>query len=182
MSPLLAELTTAIRAAIRTAPTDPAQRAIRVADALAGYLGHPDLLTPAQLRPDPTAYRQHLLHAEPDGSFSLVALVGLPGQTTAVHDHTAWCVVGTHIGAEEETVYTLTTGPGGRTALLPTATTTHPAGSVTFVTPPGDIHHVRNATTATAVSLHVYGTDIRDSGTSIRRTYDHPVLTAPAAG
>ncbi|MFE5093337.1 cysteine dioxygenase [Streptomyces sp. NPDC056638] len=182
MTPLLAELAAAIRTAIRTAPTDPAQRACRVADTLARYLGHPGLLAPAQLQPDPTAYRQHLLHAEPDGSFSLVALVWLPGQTTPVHDHTAWCVVGTHIGAEEETVYTLTTDHAGRTALLPTATTTYPAGSVTFVTPPGDIHHVRNATTATTVSLHVYGTDIRPSGTSIRRTYDHPALTAPAAG
>jgi predicted metal-dependent enzyme (double-stranded beta helix superfamily) len=180
MTPLLAELTAAIRTALQSAPADPAERARRAADTLARYLGHPELLDPAQLVPDPAGYRQHVLHGDPDGSFSLVALVWLPGQATAIHDHTAWCVVGTHLGTEEETTYTLTTDADGHPALAPVATALFPAGSVTYVTPPGDIHRVRNATDGTTVSLHIYGTDIRPTGTSIRRRYDHPVLTTTA--
>jgi predicted metal-dependent enzyme (double-stranded beta helix superfamily) len=46
--------------------------------------------------------------------------------------------------------------------------------------PPGDIHRVRNIGDDTAISLHVYGADITRLGSSIRRTYDLPVM-APAA-
>src|SRR3954451_21867502 len=52
------------------------------------------LLTPEQYEGDPERYRQHLLHAESDGSFSIVGLVWLPGQCTPVHDHVSWCVTG----------------------------------------------------------------------------------------
>lgn len=42
-----------------------------VGERLVPYLGAPDLLTEAQCEGDPGRYRQHLLHAEPDGSFSV---------------------------------------------------------------------------------------------------------------
>ena len=58
-----------------------------VCEALRPSLTLPDLLEPAQRVGDPAAYRQHLLHVAPDGAFSLVALVWLPGQATPVHDH-----------------------------------------------------------------------------------------------
>ncbi|MDH6120426.1 putative metal-dependent enzyme (double-stranded beta helix superfamily) [Kitasatospora sp. GAS204A] len=176
MTAVLTELTAAIRTELGAA-SNAEERAQRVAAALAPFLRHADLLPSAQLEPDPLRYRQHLLHAEPDGSFSVVALVWLPGQTTSVHDHTSWCVVGTYLGAEEETVYRLAV-EADRTVLVPVGTTVHPAGAVTYVTPPGDIHRVRNATTEKTVSIHVYGVDVSLSGTSIRRTYDQPVLTA----
>ncbi|MFJ1754883.1 cysteine dioxygenase [Kitasatospora sp. NPDC088134] len=168
----LAELIGAVRAGVRGRP-DPAERARRAAGALTPFLGRADLLPSERTEPDPLGYRQHLLHAEPD--FSLVALVWLPGQATGVHDHTAWCVVGVHRGAEEETRYRVETGPDGGELLVPDGTAVHRAGAVTAVVPPGDVHLVRNATDATTVSLHVYGADIRDRGTSIRRGYDLPV-------
>ncbi|WP_329560666.1 cysteine dioxygenase family protein [Kitasatospora sp. NBC_01266] len=173
MTAILIELTAAIRTEL-SAASNAEECAQRVAARLAPFLRHADLLLPAQLEPDPHGYRQHLLHAEPDGSFSVVALVWLPGQATSIHDHASWCVVGTYLGAEEETVYRLAT-EGGRTVLVPVSTTVHREGAVTYVTPPGDIHRVRNATTDRTVSLHVYGLDVSLSGTSIRRTYDQPV-------
>jgi len=42
--------------------------------------------------------------------------------------------------------------------------------------PPGDIHRVFNAGPQTAISLHIYGTDISRMGSSVRRIYDVPVL------
>jgi predicted metal-dependent enzyme (double-stranded beta helix superfamily) len=40
--------------------------------------------------------------------------------------------------------------------------------------PPGDIHRVRNVSSPTAISVHVYGADLRTAGGSVRRTYDDP--------
>jgi predicted metal-dependent enzyme (double-stranded beta helix superfamily) len=38
--------------------------------------------------------------------------------------------------------------------------------------PPGDIHRVRNTSETTAISIHIYGTDITRVGSSARRYYD----------
>ena len=38
--------------------------------------------------------------------------------------------------------------------------------------PPGDIHRVRNAGEDTAISIHIYGTDVSRIGSSVRRRYD----------
>jgi predicted metal-dependent enzyme (double-stranded beta helix superfamily) len=44
-------------------------------------------------------------------------------------------------------------------------------GTVTVLTPPGDIHAVVNDSAVVATSLHVYGADLRQRGTSVRRCY-----------
>ena len=44
--------------------------------------------------------------------------------------------------------------------------------------PPGDIHRVRNVGDDTAISIHIYGTDVSRIGSSVRRSYDLPVLAA----
>ena len=44
-----------------------------------------------------------------------------------------------------------------------------------MLTPPGDIHAVVNDGATVAVSLHVYGADLRRRGTSVRRSYRLPV-------
>jgi 3-mercaptopropionate dioxygenase len=148
-----------------------AQTAIEVARQLRGTLHEPGLLEPHEREGSPDAYTQHILHVEPDGSFSVVALVWLPGQTTAVHDHVSWCTVGVYEGEETEVAYRWVGSEGDR-RLVPAATTRNRQGSVSAVAPPGDIHRVWNSGTATTISLHVYGADIGRLGTSIRRCYD----------
>ena len=153
----------------------PAQRtADAVGELLVPVLAVPGLLTEEQRRGDPDCYTQHVLHVEPDGSFSVVALVWLPGQATAVHDHVCWCTVGVYEGRESETRYRLA-GPRGRRRLVESEHVVNRPGEISAVAPPGDIHKVANAGTSTAISLHVYGADVRTLGTSIRRTYDHVV-------
>lgn len=151
--------------------SDPARIGDGVAQVLQPWLGNPDLLTEAQLVPDPTHYRQHILHVEPDGSFSIVALVWLPGQATPIHDHVCWCVVGVHFGEEHETTYELV-GADDDQHLIVVGQPTNLNGSVAALIPPGDIHKVANAGDSLAVSLHIYGADIGTLGTSIRRSYD----------
>ena len=151
---------------------DNADRIARsVAALLQPYLGSEDFLAAHELEPSDTDYRQHILHVEPDGSFSIVALVWQPGQATAVHDHVSWCVVGVHLGEESETVYDLC-GDGSDSHLVVSSVTKNPTRSVATLLPPGDIHRVANGGNGLAVSLHVYGADISVLGSSIRRRYD----------
>ncbi|SCK54431.1 Cysteine dioxygenase type I [Streptomyces sp. WMMB 714] len=150
-----------------------------VGEKLAPHLGRegPDgLLTPAQQEGDPERYRQHLLHAESDGSFSVVALVWLPGQATSVHDHVSWCVTGVHRGEEHERRYRLLPAeePGGSARLVATEDVVNPTGAVCGFAPPGDIHRVWNGCQEKAISIHVYGADISRLGSSVRRVYELP--------
>ncbi|MBW5425485.1 cysteine dioxygenase [Streptomyces sp. BG9H] len=147
-----------------------------VGERLAPHLGAADLLTDEQCKGHPDRYRQHVLHAEQDGSFSIVALVWLPGQHTSVHDHVSWCVTGVHEGEEHERRYRLVpaTEPGGTARLIATDDVVNPQGAVCGFAPPGDIHRVWNACGTRAISIHVYGADIARLGSSVRRVYELP--------
>ena len=81
--------------------------ATRVAGVLRRDLPGPDLLAPEQLAGDPSGYQTHLLHAEPDGSFSVTVMVWLPGQETCIHDHVTWCVTAVLQGTEYEELFGL---------------------------------------------------------------------------
>lgn len=157
----------------------PDPTAYLVAEKLVPYLGvhgARSLLTPEQHEGDPDCYRQHLLHAESDGSFSVVALVWLPGQCTPVHDHLSWCVTGVHQGEEHERRYRLLPAdePGGNARLVATEDVTNPVGAVWPFAPPGDIHKVWNGCQEKAISIHIYGADISRLGSSVRRVYHLP--------
>ncbi|MGI9087818.1 MAG: hypothetical protein ACR2HH_08790 [Chthoniobacterales bacterium] len=169
-SPSLHRLISEVRALVQ-ANQDAKQIGQAVAKILQPYLSCDDFLTPAQLEPDEIKYRQHVLHVEPDGSFSVVALVWLPGQATCIHDHVSWCVVGVHQGEEHETVYQIA-GDDADPHLVLAGHSVSPSGSVVALVPPGDIHQVTNNGRTLAVSLHIYGADISLLGSSIRRRYD----------
>ena len=144
-----------------------------VTAALRANLPDPAGILPVSLRRgDPAGYQSHLLYAEPDGSFSISAMVWMPGQQTMIHDHVAWCVTGVLQGREYEEVFAL--ADGGR-ALRLAARNVNPAGAVSGFAPPGDIHRVRNTGDTVAISMHVYGADISRLGNSIRREYTLPV-------
>jgi 3-mercaptopropionate dioxygenase len=171
--PLLASVRSAVRAG-----GDWQEVADRVADVLRRQLPSPSLLTDEQLAGDPSGYQTHLLHAEPDGSFSVTVMVWLPGQLTSVHDHLAWCVTAVLQGTEYEEIFAPASGAaGGTDGLVIVARNENPVGAVSAFAPPGDIHRVRNTGAGTAVSMHVYGTDISRVGASIRREYS--VLPRP---
>ncbi|MEU9843880.1 cysteine dioxygenase family protein [Actinomadura sp. NPDC048032] len=165
-------LTAAVRAAIARG-ADWQDTADRVAGALREHLPSPgELLRPDQLAGEPGTSSGHRLHVEPDGSFSMTAIVWQPGAVTRVHDHVAWCVFGVLAGAEHEDLYTLSDDGA---ALIGAGANPNPAGEVSGFAPPGDIHRVRNLGDTTAVSLHIYGTDLDRVGSSVRRFYDLPV-------
>jgi predicted metal-dependent enzyme (double-stranded beta helix superfamily) len=162
-APALAETTAAVRRALR-AGTDWNNAARLVADELRGNLPGLDLLTPEQRAGDPEGATGHLLHAEPDGSFSVTAVIWRPGQATRIHDHITWCVVGVLQGVEHEELFD--------EHLNPIGTADNRVGEVTGFAPPGDIHRILNTGTENAISLHVYGTDLSRVGSSVRRYYE----------
>jgi predicted metal-dependent enzyme (double-stranded beta helix superfamily) len=164
-------LSASIRSAVQ-AGGDWQETADRVAGVLRRQLPSPALLTPGQLKGDPVGYQTHLLHAEPDGSFSVVVMVWLPGQQTPVHDHLSWCVTAVLQGTEHEEIFA---PAAGGTGLEVVARNDNLVGTVSAFAPPGDIHRVSNAGNQTAVSMHVYGTDISRVGSSVRREYTVPV-------
>ena len=149
----------------------PAIAAERTAAALGPHLRALNLLNEEHRAPDPDGYRQHVLYADLQGRFSIVSLVWLPGQATPIHDHVSRCVVGVHEGRELETRYRLVSTDDA-IELEETGLTINPAGTIAALTPPRDVHRVANPGPSLAVSLHIYGADIRALGSSIRRRYD----------
>jgi predicted metal-dependent enzyme (double-stranded beta helix superfamily) len=159
----LTELLAAVRTAV-DANADWSDTARRVAEQLRRHLPGPEVLTAEQRLGSPDGYRSHTLHVEPDGSFSIVALVWRPGQVTRIHDHVTWCVFGVIQGVEHEDLFDADLNLIGHSD--------NHVGEVSGFAPPGDIHRVHNTGDTTAISIHIYGTDVTRTGSSVRRYYD----------
>ena len=175
ISPVRTRCPGALVGAIREATArhaDWPQTAVLVADQLRRHLPGAEILTAAERLGDPDGYRCHVLHAEPDGSFSVTAMVWRPGQITPIHDHVTWCVFGVLQGVEYEEIFALRRHG---TVLAEVARNANGTGEVSGFAPPGDIHRVRNHGDDVAISLHIYGADISRLGSSVRRIYDLPV-------
>ena len=152
-----------------------------VADALGMLLEEPGWLLPKHRLGWPGRFRQHILHVAPDGAFSVVAVVWQPGQTTPIHDHVSWCVVGVYEGEEEETRYHLYEGAEGRFLVRDGVETSEPGQVTTLIPPEEDIHRVTNVGAGTAISIHVYGADIGKLGSSINQVFDNlPLMPDPS--
>jgi predicted metal-dependent enzyme (double-stranded beta helix superfamily) len=159
----LTELIDGVRTAV-AAHGDWSDTAQLVAAQLRRHLPSPDVLTAQERLGSPDGYRGHTLHVEPDGSFSIVALVWRPGQVTRIHDHVTWCVFGVIQGVEHEELFDADLNLVGRSD--------NHMGDVSGFAPPGDIHRVHNTSDETAISIHIYGTDVTRIGSSARRFYD----------
>ena len=118
-----------------------------------------DWLPDTFAQPSPERYQQYLLYADPDDRFSVVSFVWGPGQSTPIHDHTVWGLVGVLRGAE-------LCQPFVKDAqghwLASNAQKRLEVGEVEPVSPHiGDVHRVWNALdNDTTISIHVYGANI----------------------
>jgi len=159
----LADLVAAVRPVV-DAQAPWAETAQLVAEQLRRHLPTPDVLTPEQRLGSPDSYVGHTLHVEPDGAFSIIGLVWRPGQVTRIHDHLTWCVFGVIQGVEHEDLFDADLNLIG--------SSDNHVGDVSGFAPPGDIHRVHNTADETAISIHIYGTDVTRVGSSARRYYD----------
>jgi predicted metal-dependent enzyme (double-stranded beta helix superfamily) len=159
----LTDLIDGVRTAVR-AHADWADTAQLVAEQLRAHLPGPEVLTDEQRRGSADDYVAHTLHVEPDGSFSIIAVIWRTGQTTRIHDHVTWCALGVIQGVEYEDLFDAELNLIGHNE--------NHVGDVGGFAPPGDIHRVRNTGDTTAISIHVYGTDVTRIGGSARRYYN----------
>jgi predicted metal-dependent enzyme (double-stranded beta helix superfamily) len=169
-APRLDGLVTGVRAAL-SRRGDWQRTARRAARALRRDLPSSEVLTGAHPG-DQEDLRSRLLHVEPDGAFSIQAIVWPPGRVTRIHDHVSWCVFGVIQGVVDEELFTL---DSSGEFLVPAGRTTNATGAVNGFAPPGDIHRVTNTEDRTAITIHVYGTDLSRIGSSALRYYDLPV-------
>jgi len=146
----------------------PRRIAWSVADLLRDRTPTVELLTPAERLGDPARFARHTLHCEQ--RFSVLAVVWQPGQRTTVHDHIAWCAFVVLQGVEYETLYR---DHGDHLTVIGQAA--NEVGDASGFAPPGDLHRVHNTGAVTAISLHVYGADLSNERTSVRRDYHLPV-------
>ncbi|WP_414446741.1 cysteine dioxygenase [Burkholderia sp. 22PA0099] len=157
-APPLAEFVAAFSRLLDTRPDE--ARVVQAGGALlADLVARDDWLPEAFAQPDPERYQQFLLHRDPAGRFSVVSFVWGPGQTTPIHDHTVWGLIGMLRGAEYSQPYALAAdgapAPHGEPVRLS-------PGQVEAVSPTlGDIHRVSNVyDDRVSISIHVYGADI----------------------
>lgn len=126
---------------------------------LRDLVAHDDWLPEQAALPDRQYYRQYLLYRDPAARFSVVSFVWGPGQSTPIHDHTVWGLIGLLRGAEISQDYRRRADGQLEKAGEPQRLE---AGVVTAVSPTlGDIHQVFNAyDDRVSVGIHVYGADI----------------------
>ncbi|NDC33981.1 MAG: cysteine dioxygenase [Synechococcaceae bacterium WB9_2_112] len=118
-----------------------------------------DWLPPHCTCAGPDRVVHHLLYLHPDDLYSVVSCVWGPGQTTPIHDHTVWGLIGMVRGVE----VTQRHGFDAQGLLQPLGSPTHlQEGTVDAVSPRlGDIHQVWNGVAdSNSISIHVYGADI----------------------
>lgn len=122
-------------------------------------VSHDDWLPATAAQPDPQRYQQFLLHADARQRFSVVSFIWGPGQSTPIHDHRVWGLIGMLRGAEYSQGFSRASD--GR--LLPDGAPIRLGpGQVEAVSPSiGDIHQVSNAfDDRVSISIHVYGANI----------------------
>ncbi len=125
---------------------------------LARLIRHDDWLPPSFAQADSQHYQQYLLHCDPLERFSIVSFVWGPGQSTPIHDHRCWGLIGVMRGREHCTEYHYNHFSG----LSVTKEHTLEQGQIDRVSvQDGDIHRVSNAhQDQVSLSIHVYGCNI----------------------
>lgn len=115
-------------------------------------------------------YSRHVLHADPLGRFTVVALVWASGQFSPVHAHYTWCAYRVLSGVLTETHYAWDAAAGHA---YPFNSIPRSAGqSVCGHAGLELIHRLGNASPddpLPAVSLHVYGVDSERVSTHVNR-------------
>jgi 3-mercaptopropionate dioxygenase len=121
----------------------------------------------------PNKFAQYAIYRAPERSLSLMSMVVPPGETTPVHDHLAWGLVGVYQGVQRETIYRrLDDGAKPRFAELEQVgeRVLKPGDITTLLPPDGDIHQIETISDEPSISIHLLGNDI---GCELRHAY-HP--------
>lgn len=167
-SEALAELTQAIDAVF---DQPQAQWPAAVQAALQNAFAQGNWIPPQQRQSDPDRYNRHILYADPQGRYTIVALVWRQGQFSPVHAHHTWCALTVVQGTLREHYYSWDAA---------TETAHHHAWQLRV---PGQgssghaglhaIHRLGNPQGDEAISVHVYGVDSARVSTDVNHCVAH---------
>lgn len=131
----------------------------RGGELLGQLVSHDDWLPYEYAIPSPERYQQFLLHADSRQRFSIVSFVWGPGQSTPIHDHRVWGLIGMLRGAEYSQGFSRSAD--GTLVQQGPAIRLEP-GHVEKLSPhSNDVHQVSNAfSDQVSISIHVYGANI----------------------
>lgn len=163
----IAALAAEIEAALRLPA---ASQGGRISGALRRAVLGAGLIAPAHTLPGADCYARHVLHADEDGRFTILALAWAPGHASPAHAHRTWCAFAVRQGTLRETLFAFDrTAPGA----LAMAEHERQAGYAAFA-PPGleRGHRLVNAGQETAVSIHVYGVGGDRIATDVNTVFD----------
>jgi 3-mercaptopropionate dioxygenase len=115
-------------------------------------------------------FAMNLLHMPDDEAFSIIGGVWHPGQSTPIHDHLTWALIGVYEGEEREALFRRTDdGSNPKVARVELVSERiNKKGHVTVLGHSG-IHRVDNVSLKPALSIHIYG---RDIGHAERHSYN----------
>ncbi|WBV41689.1 cysteine dioxygenase family protein [Pseudoroseomonas cervicalis] len=145
-----------------------AGREARIAAAIGAHLAEPDLLEGQPCPCSPERYVRHLLQADPEGGYAVVALAWRPGQMSPVHAHRTWCALGVYAGILTEGFYT----PDACGQPVQTGSVLRPPGATCHgPADPHLIHRLANLSSGEAISIHVYGAAFDRFGEDVNLVY-----------
>ncbi len=115
-------------------------------------------------------FAMNLLQMPEDEAYSIIGGIWHPGQTTPIHDHLTWALIGVYEGEEREALFRRTDdGSNPRLAKIQQVSErVNKKGHVTALGHSG-IHRVDNISLKPTTSVHIYG---RDIGNAERHSYD----------
>ena len=147
-------------------PTKDLEKAIKP------FLGRAELLDGVRLNAVDGGYDRTVLYSDPDGRFTILALIWSPGAKTPIHGHHAWGTVGVHSGCLGVACYEKHQADNGTVVLEQTRDIQTQAGDIASVHPdPEGIHKIYNDSQGLSVSIHVYGMDLTEQPGGINKVY-----------
>lgn len=140
--------------------------AVRVAEAerlLGELLRTTSWLSPEKRKPSSEGYARHSLYCDPQGRFEIIALVWKPGQKTSLHDHDGtWGAEGVVAGQIKVTNYLRVDKISESLVKLRQTDTLIVNQQMTGkLLPPADCHILETEGDQTAITIHVYGKQLR---------------------
>ena len=138
----------------------------KVAEHMKELIQDESVFPDAYKQPNPDKYTLYPVYVAPDNSFSIASAVWDVGQSTPIHDHGTWGVIGLIQGEEDEIHYEIPSGSAPKKIM---ERKLQQGDVAVCCTSDQDVHEVACASNVPTVGIHVYGGNI---GELERHVYD----------
>jgi predicted metal-dependent enzyme (double-stranded beta helix superfamily) len=132
-------------------------------------LRNPESIPKEAFNPRKDRFADNLIYLPDNKIFSIIGSVWLPNQSTPIHDHLTWALIGMYEGEEKETIYRrINDNSNTKAELEQISEKINKKGHISVLGKEG-IHRIENISNKLSSSIHIYGIDL---GNTKRHTYD----------